>query len=39
LTYVDIDDQGGFYDRIWGDGTFIYVTATFAGIRSYDNSC
>jgi len=35
LTYTYIDDQGGNYLSVWGDGTFIYVACGADGLRSY----
>lgn len=34
LTFISKQDQGGWYEGTWGDGTFIYSVGSF-GIRSY----
>lgn len=38
MTHIDTDFQGGVSDgylEVWGDGNFIYVACSNAGIRSY----
>jgi hypothetical protein len=35
LTYIDVDDQGGNYQNVWGDGTYIYAACSGDGLRSY----
>ena len=34
-TLVDSIDNGGYYDDVWGDGTFIYAACGESGIRAY----
>ena len=36
LTFIDVDDQGGEYYDVWGDGTFIYNACIADGLRSYE---
>ena len=33
LARIDTDDQGSYYRRVWGDGSFIYVASGLSGIR------
>lgn len=35
LTLVDTDDQGGYADDIWSDGTYVYVANRTRGIEVY----
>jgi len=35
LAYIDVEDHGGTYVDVWGDGTYIYCACYGSGIRSY----